>query len=210
MERQIDTRVRRRWFIAGGALAALALTTGILAATGAFTPGPKDLNGNPVIYEADAVPDPAASAVPDGSGRFVASTVGLDVPVGSLDAVDGVVTPPGFTSAYLIRNYGVTPKEAGLGTVYVVMHSLRNGGNGPGNALIDVEQEKARLVAGDTIDVDDVAYRVTGSQHLSKDQLPSSEIWAGTPNTLVVITCLQRPDGAPSTDNLIITAEREQ
>lgn len=199
----------RRWLTITGGLAAFALlTVGILGATGAFTTGPTDLNGRPVAYDPDASPNPEASATPDGSGRFVAKSVGLDVPLGSLDAVDGVVTPPGFTSAYLVRNYGVTPHRAGLGAVYVVMHSLRNGAVGPGNALIDVAKEQATVRKGATLTVDDVAYKVTGTASVSKRDLPSNDIWTAGRNTLIVITCLQRPQGGPSIDNIVIEAKR--
>lgn len=202
------TRGRRWWFITIGALAAAALTLGVLSATGAFTSGPKDMNGRAVQLDPDATPDPRASATPSGHGRFVAQSVGLDVPLGSLDVVDGSVTPPGFTSAYLIRDYGVSPDRAGLGAVYVVMHSLRNGAIGPGNYLIDVQHKRAKIRAGATITVDDVKYRVTGTKAVSKTQLPESDIWTAKPNTLVVITCLQRPQGGPSVDNMVITATR--
>ncbi len=210
MTDQPKKRGRRGFLILGG-LAALALTAGILGATGAFTPhpaGPLDLHGHAVQYDPDATPHPSASATPSGSGRIVAKSVGLNVPLGSLDAVDGVVTPPGFTSGYLIRNYGVTPDRAGLGAVYVVMHSLRNGAVGPGNALIDVAHKRAKIQKGATITVDDIAYRVTGTKAVTKTQLPDSDIWAAGPNELVVITCLQRPEGGPSIDNMVITATR--
>jgi hypothetical protein len=207
---QSKKRGRRGFLILGG-LAALALTAGILGVTGVLTPhttGPVDLRGHAVQYDPDATPNPKASAVASGSGRIVANSVGLNVPLGSLDAVDGVVTPPGFTSGYLIRNYGVTPARAGLGAVYVVMHSLRNGAIGPGNALIDVEHKRAKIKDGATITVDDVAYTVTSTQAVTKTQLPDSSIWTAGRNELIVITCLQRPEGGPSIDNMVITAKR--
>lgn len=205
-----DTRKKRgrRWLIATGGFAALALAAGILGTNGTFSTGPKDLNGNTVAYDPDASPNPTASATPDGSGRFVAKSVDLDVPLGSLDAVDGVVTPPGFTSAYLIRNYGVIPQRAGLGAVYVVMHSLRNGAVGPGNALIDVQKKHAKIHTGATITVDDVDYKVTGTKAVTKTALPDSDIWTAGRNELIVITCLQRPEGGPSIDNIVIEATR--
>lgn len=201
---------RRWWLLAIGVAAVITIVLGVLGATGAFsrTDVPEDLRGNPVQYDPDATPNPKASASPSGHGRFVAKSVDLNVPLGSLDAVDGVVTPPGFTSAYLIRNYGVSPDRAGLGAVYVVMHSLRDGAVGPGNALIDVDKERAKIRKGATIAVDDVSYTVTGTQAVTKTQLPTSKIWAADRNQLVVITCLQRPEGGPSVDNIVITAKR--
>jgi hypothetical protein len=156
-----------------------------------------------------ATPNPSASATPSGTGRFQAPSVGLDVPLGSLDVVDNELEPPGFTSAYWVRNLGVSPTDSANGTVFVVMHSLRNGGEGPGNALIDVDDGKARIASGASIVVDDVEYHVVSSETVDKSQISGDQsVWADAPGRLVVITCLQRPDGAPSTDNMVIEATR--
>lgn len=207
-----DRRITRRrsslLVLFAALVAAIIGVAGVAGMTGVFDTSPKDMNGNPVRYDLDASPRPEASAAPDGHGRFTAASVGLDVPLGSLDVVDGEVTPPGFQSAYLIRNYGVAPDRAGLGAVYVVMHSLRNGAVGPGNALIDVDQGKARIEVGATITVDNVGYTVTGTKDVRKDELPSSDVWTAGSNELVVITCLQRPEGGPSFDNIVITGRR--
>jgi hypothetical protein len=210
-----DPARQRRWTALGvGGLGALVLTIGLLGFTGVIAPeptvaAPHDMRGNAVTLDPDATPDPRASATPDGSGRFIAASVGLDVPLGSLFAVDGEVTPPGFTSAYLVRNEGVPPARSAHGTVFVVMHSLRDGAVGPGNHLIDVDAARARIAVGATITVDDVAYRVTGSAEVRKDELSrQSALWRDDPGRLVVITCLQRPQGGPSVDNVVILAQR--
>ena len=169
---------------------------------------PVDLAGQPVQVDGPP-PNPAASAVTTGTGRFQAPSVSLDVPLGSLDVVDDELEPPGFTSAYWVRNLGVAPTDAGSGTVFVVMHSLRGGGVAPGNALIDVDDEQARITDGAEIVVDDVDYRVTRTQTIDKTEIAhDAEVWANTPDRLVVITCLQRPDGKPSTENMVIEAVR--
>ena len=165
-----------------------------------------DLAGNAVQVDGPA-PNPSASATPSGEGRFEAPSVGLDVPLGSLDVVDNELEPPGFTSAYWVRNLGVAPADSANGTVFVVMHSLRNGGEGPGNALIDVDNGKARIASGASIAVDDVEYHVVSTETVDKGQISRDKsVWADTPGRLVVITCLQRPDGAASTDNMVIEA----
>ncbi|MDQ1131225.1 hypothetical protein [Microbacterium sp. SORGH_AS_0888] len=131
------------------------------------------------------------------------------MPLGQLNEVDGQITPPGFTSAYQVRNRGVSPEDSAQGTVVVVMHSLRNGAIGPGNYLIDVDQQRSKLAPGAVVVVAGVAYAVTGSELISKDSIAGqSSVWSNTPNRLVLITCLQRPDGSPSTENLVITATR--
>lgn len=195
-------------FLIVGVATALALTGSILGYVTTHS-GPVDLNGNRV--QAEDVPTAAASASadPDTGGQFVVKSVGLDVPLGALNVVGGTVEPPGFTSAYRIRNEGVSTSRSSKGTVFVVMHSLRNGGVGPGNYLIDVKDQKAKVGLGTKIQVDGITYKVTGSQKVQKTALSQSKtIWADTPNRLVVITCLQRREGGPSIDNLVIQAVR--
>ncbi len=126
-----------------------------------------------------------------------------------MNVVDGVLQPPGFTSAYWVRNLGVSPDRADAGTVFVVMHSLRGGGVGPGNALIDVDAARARIAVGADISVADVHYRVDRTQVVDKTAIGSeADVWANTAGRLVVVTCLQRSDGLPSTENLVIEARR--
>ncbi|QAY61769.1 class F sortase [Microbacterium protaetiae] len=175
--------------------------------------GLRDMNGNAVALDAAATPagpqltdmDP----VDDTNTRFAVPSVGLDVPLGALTAVGDEITPPGFTSAYLVRNLGVTPQNAPEGTVFVVMHSLRDGAVGPGNYLIDVDSGTAAVHPGDEVDVSGVAYTVTGASDIIKTAIADDDdIWADQPGRLVVITCLQRPGGGPSHDNIVITAQR--
>ncbi|WP_157417712.1 class F sortase [Nocardioides sp. Iso805N] len=141
----------------------------------------------------------------DTGQRFVAPSVGLNVPLGALTMVDDNITPPGITSAYLVRNLGVQPGRAKDGTVFVVMHSVHGGGIGAGDYLVDLAHGGSALKTGAIIDVGGVRYRVTGSMSLPKTQVPDrSDIWADTPGRVVVITCLQNPDGTPATRNLIV------
>ncbi|WP_316300296.1 sortase family protein, partial [Clavibacter michiganensis] len=141
------------------------------------------------------------------SGSY--SSVGLDVPLGAVDVVGGVVDPPGFSSAYRVRDLGVAPEDAATGTVFVVMHSVRGGGTGPGDLLIDDRAGSASVAPGAVIEVAGVDYAVGSSRAVPKGELPDdAEVWADTPGRLVVITCLQRPDGSPSRDDMVIEATR--
>ena len=205
-------RRRRRWvFLTVGVAAVITL---VLCGYGLvqYYSGPVDMDGNRVQADDGVPPVAASSAVPAiEDDRFVVSSVGLDVPLGALTSVDGAIEPPGFTSAYWVRDEGVAPAVSSDGTVFVVMHSLRNGAIGPGNYLIDVDRSTSKVGLGATITVDDLDYTVTGTQLIDKpDIAASSSVWSNTPNRLVVITCLQRPDGSPSTQNLIIEAQRTQ
>jgi hypothetical protein len=209
---------RRRILTAAGIVAAsAAVVAGTLTAVGALpaADAPRDLAGAPVQADVPA-PAPAASAdgspdtsVDSGLGRLRAPSVGLDVPLGAVDVVGGVVDPPGFASAYRVRDLGVAPEDAASGTVFVVMHSVRGGGVGPGDLLIDPSAGGARIAAGARIQVAGVDYAVGSSRAVPKGALPDdAEVWADTPGRLVVITCLQRPDGSPSRDDMVIEATR--
>jgi hypothetical protein len=167
----------------------------------------EDMHGNPVQLDPGATPEPSASARADDGGRLVVDSVGLDVPLGSLSEVNGSVVPPGFRSAYWVRNIGVPVRDAESGTIYVVMHALRNGGTGPGNYLTDIENQRSRVANGAVVVVDGVKFTVTGSQLILKNKIAqSAAVWKSTPGRLVLITCLEHPDGSPSTDNLVVTA----
>jgi len=165
-----------------------------------------DMRGRPVALD-PGVAAADAHADADIGMRLRVPDVGLDVPVGEVDAVDGVIVPPGFTSAYVVGNRGVTPEDAASGTVYVAMHSLRDGGVGPGNSLIDVDAQSARVAPGTLIELDDTTYRVDGSALIGKNRLAqSSDVWAEVPGRLVLITCLQRPGGGASVQNVLVFA----
>lgn len=198
----------RLGFLIVGLITAVAIAgTALGFLTNQRSSSPEDLKGNHV--QAEEPPVPGASATPDIGARFIVKSVGLDVPLGALNVAGGVVTPPGFTSAYWIRNEGVPVTAPSKGTVFVVMHSLRNGGVGPGNYLIDVAHRKAKVAEGAVIQVEGTSYRVTDTESVAKTQLGAqAKIWTNTPNRLVVITCLQRPEGGPSVDNMVIQAVR--
>lgn len=179
------------------------------AATSTHGPIGKDMRGNTVQLDVDgAVPPPSSTkATANDGGRLMVPSVGLNVPLGSLNEVDGWIVPPGFQSAYRVRNRGVPLADATTGTVFVVMHALRNGAVGPGNYVTDIEKQRSKVADGAVIDVSGTTYTVTGSQLVRKTQMPyAKEIWANTPGRLVLITCLEHPDNSASTDNVVITA----
>jgi len=174
----------------------------------------KDLAGNTVTFDPGNIPAPEQqrkmSPTPAQPGdRLIVSAVGLDVPLGALSAVDDEIEPPTFTSAYWIRNLGTTPSTPAAGTVFIAMHSLRNGGIGPGNYLYDTATGKSRVKAGQTATVNGINYTITGTTTIAKPLISADTgVWANTPNRLVMITCLELPNGAPSQDNFIVTATR--
>jgi hypothetical protein len=213
------SRARRRTLLlalAGAAILAAGLVATVLvlrltaAPSGALT----DLNGHQVALDPGDLPGTGYAAqqgaTDSGHGRFEIPSVGLNVPLGALNEVDGVITPPGFTSVYWVRDRGVAPNDAGHGTVFVVTHSLRDGGRAPGNYLIDVQHAKAAIPDGTTVIVDGVHYTVDGSGPIDKPQLAGdASVWANSPNRLVIITCLQVPANTESVQNMVITATRQ-
>jgi len=195
-----------------GVLAVAVLSLGVAGivhdARPAGAAGLTDLRGNQVRLEPEVgAALPAASDATATDDRFVVASVGLDVPLGELSVVDGDVTPPDFGSAFRIRDEGVPLVAAETGTVFVVMHSLRGGGVAPGNLLIDVDTGSAEVAVGATIQVGARTYTVQGWDTVDKSRLAAtSDVWAAVPGRLVVITCLQRVDGGPSVENMVITA----
>ena len=184
---------------------------GIVTVASAPT-GTVDMRGHHVVLEPGTVPAPAVEkkmdAVVNTGVRFTVPSVGLNVPLGELSEAGGTITPPGFTAAYRVRNLGVPLANATKGTVFVAMHSIRGGGIGPGNYLIDVSAGAAKVSDGAKIHVGSLTYSVTGSQTVTKNQLPKdAAVWANAPGRLVAITCLQTPAQTASTDNVVITAQ---
>jgi hypothetical protein len=212
--RHDGTRRRQLLFVAVGVVTAAALVIAIAGWVN-YLSAPVDMHGNRVAYDSD-VPRKVASKVaasasptPNIGARFAVPSVGLDVPLGALTATNGVIEPPGFTGAYWVRNEGVSVDDGANGTVFIVMHSLRNGGIGPGNYLIDVKHQRAKVATGALVQVGHATYKITGSATPTKVSVPaSSSIWANTPNRLVIITCLQKPEGGPSVKNMVITGTR--
>jgi hypothetical protein len=171
---------------------------------------PTDMRGNPVVFPAPS-PEMLAriDAVPsEGGMRLNVPAAALDVPVGAINQVDGVMDPPGFASAYLVRNYGANLAHATVGTVFVVMHSCRGGAVCPGNYLIDIAAGTASVPQGTDVYLGDLHYRVTGWQKVDKPQVgATAEIWENVPGRLVLLTCLQNRTQTASTQNMIITAQ---
>lgn len=142
------------------------------------------------------------------AGRFQAPSLDMNVPLNSMGTVDGVATPPGFRSAYLLRDHGVAPKDSSTGTTYVVMHSATKTGFAPGNYFV-TKGGKARVPSGTVVSVDGVEYAITGHREIAKTDLPNDqEVWdESQPDRLVIVTC-QQNNGARTTNNMVFFAQR--
>ncbi|ROS48416.1 class F sortase [Frigoribacterium sp. PhB24] len=205
-------RGRRRWELLTAAAGVSATFAFVIAGIthpglGADQPGrAHDLAGNIVVPEATGFSD--VVPVPAGAGELVIPKTGLRVEIAALRETDRVINPPGFDKAYWVQNRGVGLAQASAGTVFIAMHSLRGGGVGPGNYLIDVEHRRSKLQVGDDVFVGSAKYRVKATDAIEKTRLGQAEsVWDETPGKLVLITCLQRPEGGESLQNIVIEAQ---
>ena len=175
----------------------------------------RDMSGSIVVADPDSLPVTAdemrqvngVDTTPDQK-RFEVPAVGLDVPLGLMNTtVTGYIKPPGFTSAYVVRDLGTGLTDPTAGTTYVAMHALAKG-TGPGNALIDVPDQSVAVKAGDEITVGTWTYVVTQTAVIPKPELGNDPgLWDGTvPGRLVVITCMANPAYASAKDNVVIIA----
>jgi len=169
-----------------------------------------DLDNNPITPEdPTATSSPfleAANMVPDDGGDgFQVPKVKLDVPIGSVNDVNGVMNPANFTSVFWVRNRGVSLDNAEQGTVFMVTHAVQ-GGKAPGNIL----QNKglAALSPGDLIKVNQRTYEFVSSEVIPKAEIGNHEdLWANDPGRMLVITCVLNPNGGLAVDNLVIVAK---
>jgi len=138
--------------------------------------------------------------------RFKAPSVGLDVPLGAMNEVNGMVRPTNFTNAFTIRNKGIGEdlKKSDKGTLYVAMHATDVGAIAPGNFLVDNDTRSNRLQEGDTVDVGGQKYKITEYRREGKDVIAQDkEVWNDKiKGKLIILTCFPN-----STDNALFIGE---
>jgi hypothetical protein len=206
--------LNRLLLIGGVLLIAVGAVLGVMQLIGGPSGEFTDMDGN--IVEPDS-PTPNDEEwlkqidLQEISGaRFIVDSVGLNVPYGEVNEVNGVLNPPNFRGVFRVRNRGVDLAKASEGTVYLVTHSLRNGGHSPGNYLMDIWTNKWSLAPGDVISVNGVRYVADSYMLVDNENLGSRpELWSDEPGRLVLITCMQYPDKSPTRENLVIIAHLE-
>lgn len=138
--------------------------------------------------------------------RFKAPSVGLDVQLGAMNEVNGLVKPTNFTNAFTIRNRGIGEnlKKAKNGTLYIAMHATDVGSIAPGNFLVDNNTRSNRLKEGDTVEVGKLKYKITEYKREGKNLIAQDkELWNGkTKNRIVILTCFPN-----SMDNAVFIGE---
>jgi len=171
-----------------------------------------DLNGRVVQPEdpeatSSAFQDEANMVEDDGGAGFQVPAIKLDVPLGSINAVDDKMNPANFTAVFWVRNVGVGLDNANQGTVYMVTHAVQ-GGKAPGNVLQN--KGKPTLKPGDLIKTNDRTYQFEDWKIVDKNELGAEwhpELWTPDPNRLIIITCLLNPAGGLAVDNMILIAK---
>ncbi|MDR2929398.1 MAG: class F sortase [Propionibacteriaceae bacterium] len=170
----------------------------------------RDMDNNLVIPDepqatSSEILEQIQMVVDDGGDGFVVPSVDLDVPLGSINAVEGDINPPDFTGAFVVRNHGVSLDQADQGTVYIATHSLF-GGRAPGNYLQTFGQ--TTLKPGDIIKANGRQYEFVEVRIVDKKKLAEdAELWTNDPGRLIVITCAVRPEGGRAVNNMVIIAK---
>jgi hypothetical protein len=163
--------------------------------------------------EAAAATGPAITPPPSSPIHLVIPGVGLDLPLLAHHPRGGVINPPTLTAGYWIDQFGAPVGSAAqaTNTLYIAAHSAGRGNHGF-DPILDTDHEGSALVQGDAVEVvtpqGTVVYTVERTQRYGKDELPgAAEVWEAVPGRLVLITCFQRSDGHPSTENLVVFAQ---
>lgn len=156
-----------------------------------------------------------------GSGNIrplpAAAPLDISVPVVDLHVevgiqpppVDGVLVPPDGERGYWLDD------RAGVGadaddTAYLIGHSAAVG-PAAFNALVNREQQRSSLYAGDEIIVTtehgEVVYIVQRTMIHEQSRLADiADLWTASPGRLVLISCLFDDQGRPTDDNVVIYA----
>ncbi|MDR2973981.1 MAG: hypothetical protein LBV00_04605 [Propionibacteriaceae bacterium] len=172
-----------------------------------------DMQGNVVVPDepaatSSAFMEQAQMVTDDGGEGFVVPSLNLDVPLGSINEVEGVMNPPNFTSAFVIRNRGASLDNADQGTVYIVTHAIYQG-HAPGNYL--QADGQVSLKPGDIIKADGKEYSFVEAQIIAKEGqgglADHAELWTDDPGRLIIVTCVVRPEGGIAVNNLVIIAQ---
>lgn len=115
-----------------------------------------------------------------------------------------VINPYQSKYVYHVRDWGDLGQTEDM--IVLAMHSIKGKPDIPGSKLINITAGKSTLQEGETIELDNLSYSVTGIHKMNKRTVVNSEkIWKDEPGKLLLFTCLQR-EGGRSVENIIIEA----
>lgn len=148
---------------------------------------------------------PAVSVVPAAPPvRLEIQAIGLTTTVEPLSPEATGLTPPRVDRAYWWRERG----QAGTNsqdTVYLIGHSVRD------PAVSGAFERLQELVPGGEVVVTTsegvLTYMIhTVASYPKGAIVDADEVYASVPGRLVLVGCVLREDGAPQTDNVVVTA----
>lgn len=165
----------------------------------------RDMNGHKIKHDERVRTDPRMTQIPNIGKRFKIPSVGLDVTLGKVNEVNGIIRPTNYTSVFYVANKGVPYNMTNKGTTYIVTHALDKGGVAPGNFLVDSYKRVARVKKGTPVYAGDKKFTVMKSFRAGKSLISkNSKIWdSHIKGRMVIITCFPN-----SNDNQVIIAQR--
>lgn len=150
-----------------------------------------------------------------GGLRFKVPALGVDVPFGMVNEVDGILRPTNFTAAFGVRNRGVNFDKTENGTSYVVTHTVDYAdgvaGLAPGNyffnGLYTVDDPKVKNGDEIIIENNEQSTKFIVTDHYREGKavvMGDDDLWdAEKKDRLVLIIC------APNSfDNYVVVAKR--
>lgn len=181
-------------------------------------PSAKPSSSPSVKPKATKSENPKPVVQPAPPTRIQIPTIGVDANIGQVATTvqggESVIYPPASTLADLAEAYWwnerAEPSSDSAGTTFIVGHTCHSAGcpavfnslqNISVGATIDVTTSKGKLT-----------YKVTKTKTYTDTAGRSSvgnEVYADKSNSLVLVTCKLRGDGASQTDNFVVWAQLE-
>jgi sortase (surface protein transpeptidase) len=158
---------------------------------------------------------PARPAVPAAVPTFLQiPSLGLAVPVGQMQVIDGVIDPPTADIVYWLTNRGSMPGSNSPGTVFIAGHSWSRGWV-PFNLLYDPTDPRRTIRVGAWISLTTqrghLSYVVQSVQKVPKVTVDEGRVEAlmrGVPGRLVLMTCAWYRGTIPSAgENIVVVAQ---
>jgi len=135
-------------------------------------------------------------------------SVGLTLPMGTMQAVNGVIDPPSADIGYWISNRGVMPATNAQGSVFTACHTWERGEK-PCNKLYNPTDPSKTIKPNAPITVrtqtGTLDYVITNVEAVSKTAVATNQVpdvKCSVPDHLVVVTCVWPDNG----QNFVITA----
>lgn len=138
---------------------------------------------------------------PEGP-RMRIPSVGLDVPLGTMNSYNGVIEPVGFSQAYIVGDFSPGFHDPAAGSLMLVAHALDGKGKAPGNYVWDSASGEPKVAVGSEISAQGRTYIIDEVAQVRKAEIVDDEdLWEQRPGTLFFVTCVPNSD-----ENLVVSA----